>query len=424
MKHLRKISVLLLALIMVLTMGASVFAKTGPDNTDGNFGPNSEGKGESTGGNYVITQEDFTSAITEATFNVHFEKKDSNANLPKTKFTYSIANGTAVPASSTSPAINAGVTGGATMETPETAAWNSPNATTEVDTVKLSFDKSKFSQPGIYRYILTEAAMTAEQEAIDIKDGDKADAHTENTLYLDVYVSNVNSEKSVVAAVLSTSTAAPTLSDEQGTIANTLETATYTTKTDGFYNHFETYQVVLKKTVTGSMGDKSKFFPFDLNLGYAEGADANTTISGVKVNVAVDEGATKGSGDYAIGDESGSTYSDITIKDAGTVTITGLPKKTIMKMKETITEGEGYNISSVVTGMADSTNLDPAVKVESDFVTKGTVNGTAGANIEYTNNRTSISPTNVVMRYAPYLFILGGAALLLVVSRRRKAEQE
>jgi hypothetical protein len=28
------------------------------------------------------------------------------------------------------------------------------------------------------------------------------------------------------------------------------------------------------------------------------------------------------------------------------------------------------------------------------------------------------------MRFAPYLFILGGAMLLLVASRRRKAEQE
>ena len=422
MKHLKKINALVLALMMVLTMGTSVFAKTGPDNTGGNFGP--ESPGESTGGTYVVTEEDFTSAITKATFNVHFEKKDSEANLPKTKFTYSIANGTAVPATATTPAINAGITGGATMATPETDAWNAPNADTELDTVELSFDKTKFTEPGIYRYILTEAAMTTEQTDIDIKDGDKAGNHTENTLYLDVYVSNVSNAISVVAAVLSTSTAAPKMSDEPGTIEGTLETATYTTKIDGFYNHFETYQVVLKKKVTGSMGDKSKFFPFDLNLGYAEGDDANTTIEGVKVNVAVDAGATKGTGDYAIGGANGSTYSDITIKDAGTVTIKGLPKKTIMKMKETITEGEGYNISSVVTGMADSTNLSPAVKVEGDFVTEGTVNGTDGANIEYTNNRTSISPTNVVMRFAPYLFILGGAIMLLFASRRRRSEQE
>jgi len=44
--------------------------------------------------------------------------------------------------------------------------------------------------------------------------------------------------------------------------------------------------------------------------------------------------------------------------------------------------------------------------------------------VEITNKLNSISPTNVVMRFAPYLFILGGAMMLLVTSRRRKAEQE
>ena len=61
-----------------------------------------------------------------------------------------------------------------------------------------------------------------------------------------------------------------------------------------------------------------------------------------------------------------------------------------------------------------------------DVVTGGNVSTAAetAISIEVANNLDSISPTNVVMRFAPYLFILGGAVVLLAVSRRRKAEQE
>ena len=40
--------------------------------------------------------------------------------------------------------------------------------------------------------------------------------------------------------------------------------------------------------------------------------------------------------------------------------------------------------------------------------------------IYLTNKLDAISPTNVVMRFAPFLFIFGAAILLLVVMRRRR----
>ena len=46
------------------------------------------------------------------------------------------------------------------------------------------------------------------------------------------------------------------------------------------------------------------------------------------------------------------------------------------------------------------------------------------ATIKFINDLSEVSPTNVVMRFAPYLFILGGAMMLLVASRRRKSDQE
>ena len=47
-----------------------------------------------------------------------------------------------------------------------------------------------------------------------------------------------------------------------------------------------------------------------------------------------------------------------------------------------------------------------------------------GLTIDVENNLDTISPTNVVMRFAPYLFILGAAIVLLVLMRRRKAHND
>ena len=45
----------------------------------------------------------------------------------------------------------------------------------------------------------------------------------------------------------------------------------------------------------------------------------------------------------------------------------------------------------------------------------------AFAGTTFTNTLNDVSPTNVVTRYAPFLFILAAAIVLLVVMRRRKS---
>ena len=423
---LKRISAIALALVMVLALGTTAFAATGPDNTSGNFGSTT---GESTGGTFTGSTETWSTAITSATFNVHFDVDATNSgNRPATQFSYSIDNGTRVAATSTAPEIKAGITGGATIPTAVTDAWNAPNATDAVDTIGVSFDASKFTAPGIYRYIITEAALTQEQTDIGIADGDTSGNKTENTLYLDVYVSKLSgaSDLSVVAAVLLTTAETPSMSNESGTIAGTNETASYTTKIDGFYNSYKAYTVTVTKTVAGDAGDSTFYFPFSMVLAYTEGADANTTITGVTVTATATSNSTVGT-TYAIGNGTGNTYSDITIKDGGTVTISGLPMKSIIKLYETVDAGEGYIITSAITGMeAGKTVITIANKhteTSADIETVGTVNDDATQTMAYTNTRYSISPTGVVLRIAPYAFILGAGIVLLVLSKKRKEEE-
>lgn len=415
-KTFKKIGAILLALTMLFALSATAFA-AGPDNNEGNLGP--KDGGESTGGTYTLSTEKWGSAITAATFNVHFQRvDDTNAKLPRTQFSYTIANGSAKAATANTPAIKAGITGGATIPTPTTDTWNTVNDTTEIDTISLSFDKTKFSQPGVYRYTITQAELTQEQQDIGIENGDKAGAHTETVLYLDVYVSKVSGELSVVAAVLLKTADAPALSHTDGSVADTLETATYSNKVDGFYNKFTTYEVTLQKVVEGDAGDTDFEFPFILLTDYTEGEDANTTIEGLEYKAEAADAKATCAASYTVKTEA----SGLKMKHEGKITLKGLPKKAIVKLFEDIDAGEGYLISSVATNLDAAAGLTKQ-KTDTKFTTMGTVNGTDGADITYTNERNSISPTGVVLRVAPYALMLAAGFVFLLIGKRRREEE-
>lgn len=430
MKTLKKIEAIIIAIMMIAMVGIAL-----ADN--GTFGDKtnpSENKGT-----WTLNTEKYTTGITTTTFNVHFETTGSNPSRPKTKFSYSISNGIAVSATGTTPSIYSGsvASNGAvtfTSNSSSTDAWDTVNSNTEIDTISLSFDKTKFPHAGIYRFIITETALTNEQSAIGIEDGAVSGGHENNQLYLDVYVGNIqvqgSNELSVTAAVLLTSMDAPTLSDETGSVEHTLETATYSNKTDGFYNKYTAYNVIISKNVTGDAGDQAMFFPFKLTLGYTEPStnnDTYTTICGQSVTVTPSTNSRVGSS-YAIGSSSGTAneYTDIAIKHGGTVTITGLSKTAVIQLMETIDAGEGYNITSSVSNMDSSAGITTSVHSESNYVTTGTVNGTPNATIAYTNNRESISPTGIVLRVIPYVLMLaaGVVLFLIFVAKRRKHTDE
>ena len=428
----KKIMALGLAGAMVFGMSITSFAAN--HYTNGTFGNPVDGFGSSIGA-LGDDGETYTAGIETTTFNVHFDTKGANPSRPKTQFSYSIATGAAVVATETTPAIYAGVEDGVTLpDSAVTDAWNTVNSTEATDTIALSFDATKFAKAGIYRYTLTEAALNSEQSAIGITDGDTDSNHEDNSLTLDVYVGYVDGNLAVTGAVLLTGIEAPILTDsevEEGkNVSGTYNHASYTNKIDGFYNTYEAYTVTITKTVEGAMGDQEEAFPFKLALGYTEPAtdDANTTIVDQTVTVAATTSSTVGNA-YAIGTTNGGTaagyeYSDITIQNGGTVTLTGLSKKAVIKLMETIDAGEGYKITSVVTGMDASEGIAPAVNSESTYTTTGTVNGTTGANIAYTNTRTAISPTGLVIRFAPYIIMLGAAIVLFAFTRRRRYADE
>jgi hypothetical protein len=180
---------------------------------------------------------------------------------------------------------------------------------------------------------------------------------------------------------------------------------------------YTTYNVMVKKVVTGTMGQKDHQFPFTAavdNKGYAfvtskAGADTEQTA--------------------------GTTSVSFTLADSETFYIRGLSPLATVNYTETNDSKLVYMTKA--TDTADATevaekalnkndtytafNANKAVTNYSSSATEGEL--TTVSTITFINNQTDFSPTGVVLRFAPYILMLG-AAMFFVVLARKQREQE
>ena len=370
--------------------------------------------------------------MTSVTFTVKLETED---NTPKTAFTYTIANGTAVDATATTPKIEAGVTDGAKFA--DAAAGKASfvvNDTEKTKTLTITLDPSKFGAAGIYRYTLTQTALSTAQTAIGIT----ADEH--EVKYLDLYVEGAGDAKKITNVILSNSNAAPTITPKADPEKD--EAAYGTNKVDGFVNKFgkedpddpvdpsnpdgpkkvKNYEITLSKTVDGDLGDKDNPFEFTLNVKNTI-SDADTDLNGLTVNYT----STTGYDGAANAAASGTlTVQDaaytVKLKHGETLVLKGVPSTIEIDLKENVAAAEGYKITSVVTDLKDKTEANVAAGSADTTGSKGTVDGKDGS-IQYTNTRKAVSPTGVVVRFAPYILMAGGAVILLLANKRQKEHE-
>lgn len=366
--------------------------------------------------------------LTDMTYKVTFKNTTAGAGLdeghafglPQTKFYYTIEPGTAAAATATTPEILEGPAGGAKFGANEdrTDAWNTVNAAETEDDIKVTFDKTKFSKAGIYRYVIKQTALGEEQTDLGIT------ADADDTRYLDVYV--VQDEEGIrIANAIMTKDAAPTFTHTAGSDNDSL---TYESKDDGYKNTIETYSLTLTKVIEGSMADPNQAFPFEVELSYTEGADDHTTVNGLKVYVGTDADNDKGessngtttglTGNYTVG----STITGIQLKGGESIVISGLTKEVAAQITEKIDASLGYYISSEVNNFADESTTTVS-DVQTDTGTKGTMKD-SNASVTYTNTKDAVSPTGVVMQSAPYVLMIGFAAFLILAARRRRNDED
>lgn len=251
---------------------------------------------------------------------------DDNANVPHYLSYYSVTAGPTVAGTDTTPEVFSGVDAGnisikqdhefypgqttyQSVQLGDTVTFRQDQKYAKQN-VTMDFSNVTYNQPGIYRYIVTEKARTADQQGIT-NDSDRS-------RYMDVYVeTEENGKLGVVGYVFHEDEAVGTLADEpnftvvpaaellrngeyyvqdnnavvgklgvltdrtgkkyrpatQNEINAAIENGTSnlysavkTMKDAGFQNLYSTYDILLEKQVTGNQGNRAEYFQFNVTI--------------------------------------------------------------------------------------------------------------------------------------------------------------
>ncbi|MDO4307319.1 MAG: hypothetical protein Q4C77_10830 [Eubacteriales bacterium] len=225
----------------------------------------------------------------DCTFTKELEM-DTNANVPPVEFSFSIEAGSAIGADPETPgklAVLAGavVTDDGVVTAPSIDdvifASNNPTTSSENQDKKIAtqnatidFSRVSFSEPGVYRYIITETALSTDS-AFSIVG--------KNTRTLDVYVEEASATDDadgttpetglkIAGYVLydGTVTAAPNVAATKGNVTEKPNGAEAGTKSDGFKNSYDTADLTFGKEVKGNQGSKDKYFKFTVEISNAK----------------------------------------------------------------------------------------------------------------------------------------------------------
>lgn len=375
--NLRKITAIAITATTILAMGATVFAADTEDNY--------EGVGWSTTFQNVFT----------------VSAGDDAGNLPAAIFDYEIAPGTGRAATANSPKINDGVEG-ATINDAVHGATGSKVTTSSVD-VTASFENCEFEEAGIYRYTITETlgeSNVTQDIVIDVNNDNSG------SYILDVYVKRDGDEFEPYAYVMSKN-------DISGyDNSKDPQTVTYdeNDKIDTITNEYTTYNLTISKTIKGDLAAND--FAFTIAL-----ANLPTDVIFTQ-----DGNDNTGAESYTL---------SATLANNGVTEIKGLPSSAKYQIQEAVNQLEGYKVEVKVNNEKDNDyswilkDNQSNGEAEAFGKTVDTTIGKADASVAFTNTLASISPTGIILRFAPYLAILGaGLALgiLLVIRKRRRED--
>lgn len=346
---------------------------------------------------------------------------DENAKVPNATFTFSIAAGTAVDATASTPAIYAGNDANRVQGLPvlkvdgvvkDSVTFSASDTTYDskqgTDTVTIGADQVyakkvvtvdfsgvDFNAPGIYRYVITEQASS--------NDGISNDAT--NTRTLDVVVSYSNEETQTLAVT--------NYILYPGTKMDAVNVGV-DAKDDGFTNSYTTYDLTLTKEVTGNQGDRDKYFKFTVSI---SGATLGTVYT-VDVTTDADaqpsvDGETK-TNPAELTATNGSVSADYYLKDGQSIVIEGLTAATKFAITEDDYAGDGYTTKYKLTDVSAD---------ESGRVISATAMGAADRKVTFINNKTGTVPTGILLDVAPYIVLVAlvgvGLIALLATKKRR-----
>lgn len=279
-------------------------------------------------------------------------------------------------------------------------------------TATVSFANCNYTEPGIYRYKISETATT--QKAIT--NDDNLDR------YLDVYVVDNNGTLAIGGYVLHASADDLPMNDTNGTVGANPEG-----KSQGYSNRYSTHNLTFSKTVAGNQASRDKYFKFHVKI---ENATAGTVYT---VSLADDSNAntTDGNADATPTKTDATVYTSMSNPTSLTANASG-----VVEADFYLQHGQ----SIVVRGLADTTKYT-VTETQEDYkpnvtATEGTVaaaknsvvvDSSAVDNTEaFTNTRNGVVPTGILMTVAPFaaLTLCGGFGAATIVMKSRKKEED
>lgn len=295
----------------------------------------------------------------------------------------------------------------------------------------IDFSGVKFTEPGVYRYIVKE--VDPNQQALT---ADK------NARTLDVYVTDQNEKLVVSSYVLHTGTDAPLVNADKGTNDATKPAPDRKLDTDvadkssGFTNQYLTWDSTFRKEVTGNQGSKDKFFKIHVIIGKDTGATvrpndrfqvdmSNAETAPRATSASVYQGAvmktansahaadSKTTGEYLTGQDLLNGY-DFYLKDGESIIIRGIPDNALYTYTET---KEDYKETDMISAN-DASDGKAYADSHSANQKKDTLVG-------FTNTRNGIIPTGILMKITlPVMLTLAGfAGIVSVLLKKRKKEE-
>lgn len=332
---------------------------------------------------------------TEAAGGVKFTKAINMAaaadgTVPSATYSYTVNAGEAKAATATSPAIKAGLgtpTIANVVFTPKDAVSDSKVS----KDVTVNFSGITFPTAGIYRYVITETNPTV----AGLETGDA------NTIYLDVYVTNVAGNCAITYYQMSTSDAAPTYAQDNN------KAPTYTAKFTEDTDTYTTYTLTVTKNVEGTMADMTQKFSIDV--------DFTDLSEGTKVKV---DGVQTADGASA----TGALSVNKSLGDNESMTITGVPADAVYTVVENIAKTEGYTTTATVqqgTGTATTANVTVADTTQT--VAQQNM-GSANHTVTVINTKNAVNPTGIILNVAPYALMVVIALAGVVVFLRKRVE--
>lgn len=365
-----------------------------------------------------------------------------------------------------------------------TAAKTSKNIYIQFDPSAIYGTTEPHGTAGIYRYKITDTTSRDTLAAAGILRNDDYDA-SYKTLYLDVYLKNaVDGSGNVTGlevygyVLFKSGTADTDFQYVNGSTETYKLTgfnvdselgATSGSTTPVISDQYHTYNLKVTKTTTGALADKSHYFPFNIDVTQASGDTAT------KVYVTYSNASDVKNGSTAVTTATGTdlavggTATNFTgkLKNGGEFKLTGIPTfitynsstpfaysattYATANAKETNDTYDTY-VATATVDAETTTNVQLSYKADSSATVadttasahnavlsptgdatlktalivdgKDTSDTVVGNSIDFTNTLDAISPTGVVLRVAPYAFMLATGMFLLLVSRHRRKDEE